>query len=263
MERTNRFSRISCLASEAWRRADPAHVRRVRRPRCGAGLLAGFLMLVPGGVALGTTAWAASLGGSIAVGTPVAESSSAEVAKADPEGGCVSEVPACTGDCNSNAEVTVDEVVRSVLIALGAAPLSACANADANNDEQVTIEEVIAGVGRLLEGCPLGSGAAYEVHACGEPFRVLLRQPQAIEEAQRILAGIETQKIVVGELRPGNGNFNGPWRWHLEPCSVGFAEVTIELCDGCPSYVEEHLPEWLEVVRRYCPWSAQLVRRIR
>ncbi len=37
------------------------------------------------------------------------------------------------------------------------------------------------------------------------------------------------------------------------------AEVTIELCDGTPSYVEAHLDEWIEQVGRYCPWSARLV----
>lgn len=247
-----------------WRQACCAQVRSSSWARAAAFVLAGLLMVVSEGVASGTRCGFGAGSGSGVLEAPLGNAWIGGAARVAPREGCEpEEVPVCRGDCSSDAEVTIDEVVRSVLIALGAAPLSACANADANNDEQVTIDEIVAGVGRLLEGCPLGSGALYEVHACGEPFRVLLRQPQAIEEAERILAGSEPQKIVIGELRPGNGNFNGPWRWHLEPCSVGFAEAAIELCDGCPSYVEEHLAEWLEVVRRYCPWSAQLVRRIR
>jgi len=35
------------------------------------------------------------------------------------------------------------------------------------------------------------------------------------------------------------------------------AEVTIELCDGLPSYVEATLEAWLGT--QYCPWGAQLV----
>ena len=37
------------------------------------------------------------------------------------------------------------------------------------------------------------------------------------------------------------------------------AEVAIELCDGLPSYVEENVDEFVERVRRYCPWAAKLV----
>jgi hypothetical protein len=37
------------------------------------------------------------------------------------------------------------------------------------------------------------------------------------------------------------------------------ADATIELCDGSPSYVEANLTEYVEVVRRYCPWGATLV----
>jgi hypothetical protein len=37
------------------------------------------------------------------------------------------------------------------------------------------------------------------------------------------------------------------------------ADAKIELCDGLPSYVEENVEEFVERVRRYCPWAAKLV----
>ena len=37
------------------------------------------------------------------------------------------------------------------------------------------------------------------------------------------------------------------------------AELTIEVCSGLPSFVEENLEEWLTGVGQYCPWSARLV----
>jgi hypothetical protein len=37
------------------------------------------------------------------------------------------------------------------------------------------------------------------------------------------------------------------------------AEVTIELCDGRPSDLENNLVYWMDTVGRFCPWSARLV----
>jgi len=38
------------------------------------------------------------------------------------------------------------------------------------------------------------------------------------------------------------------------------AEITIELCDGIPSQVEENLDYWLNTVQRFRPWSAMIVK---
>jgi hypothetical protein len=59
----------------------------------------------------------------------------------------------CTGDCDEDNEVTIEELVTGVSIAVGAAPMRRCAHFDRNGDGQVTIEEVIAGVGVALDGC--------------------------------------------------------------------------------------------------------------
>jgi hypothetical protein len=40
---------------------------------------------------------------------------------------------------------------------------------------------------------------------------------------------------------------------------MSFAELAIELCDGCPAHIEADKPYWLETVREYCPWSARVV----
>ncbi|MBX3024521.1 PASTA domain-containing protein [bacterium] len=61
---------------------------------------------------------------------------------------------ACTGDCNGNAQVTIDELVRSVNIALGLLPLDACLAVDRNLDDQATINELITAVNFALFGCP-------------------------------------------------------------------------------------------------------------
>ncbi|MBX3027141.1 hypothetical protein KF840_19755 [bacterium] len=60
----------------------------------------------------------------------------------------------CAGDCGGDGPVTIDELMRMVDIALGAAPLAACAAADADHDGTVRVDEILAAVHVALLGCP-------------------------------------------------------------------------------------------------------------
>jgi hypothetical protein len=62
--------------------------------------------------------------------------------------------PACVCDCNRDDRVTVEEIVRSVSIALGTAFLATCPQADPNGDRLVTVEEIVQAVNNGLNGCP-------------------------------------------------------------------------------------------------------------
>ncbi|MFI5397568.1 MAG: hypothetical protein ACHQ9S_18685 [Candidatus Binatia bacterium] len=59
----------------------------------------------------------------------------------------------CTGDCNGDGQVTVDEVLEGVDMALGNAPATACLAYDA----PVTIDQVLAAVNNAVDGCPATS----------------------------------------------------------------------------------------------------------
>ena len=50
----------------------------------------------------------------------------------------------CPGDCNGDSEVTVDELVVGVNIALGEASVDDCHGADRNGDGGVTVDEIVA-----------------------------------------------------------------------------------------------------------------------
>lgn len=63
--------------------------------------------------------------------------------------------PACTGDCNRNGAVSVDELIVGVGIALGRQPVGDCQAFDRNADDAVDIAELIAGVDNALNDCPL------------------------------------------------------------------------------------------------------------
>jgi hypothetical protein len=58
------------------------------------------------------------------------------------------------GDCDDDGVTSVDELVRGVGIALGAAPLDGCPAADLNGDGTVTVDELVRAVAAALTGPP-------------------------------------------------------------------------------------------------------------
>lgn len=92
----------------------------------------------------------------------------------------------------------------------------------------------------------------------GERFIIYVTDPETIRLAEENMKGLNTM-FPIGRLAYGDGGFNRPWSWHLEPSSVRMVEVAIELCDGLPSFVERELEYWVEVVGRYCPWGGRIM----
>ncbi len=100
------------------------------------------------------------------------------------------------------------------------------------------------------------------VEVSGEQFRVQVTDPAEVQRFQaRVLSGAESP--ISGDLLPGDGGFNDPWGWHLDPTTVHVADLTMEVCDGRPSMVEEALEYWFDSVGRFCPWGARVVDRER
>jgi arylsulfatase A-like enzyme len=60
--------------------------------------------------------------------------------------------PFVPGDCDADGEVTVDELVRAVRIALGG-EVGACAAADADSDRRVSVAELVQAVTASLAAC--------------------------------------------------------------------------------------------------------------
>jgi len=63
----------------------------------------------------------------------------------------------CTGDCDGNGMVAINELVIGVNIALGNLAISECPRFDANGDAGVTIPELIQAVANTLNGCAAAS----------------------------------------------------------------------------------------------------------
>lgn len=62
--------------------------------------------------------------------------------------------PSCIGDCNDSGEITVNELIAGVGIALGSLPLSTCTAFDCTGTGQVEVSCLIASVNAALNGCP-------------------------------------------------------------------------------------------------------------
>jgi hypothetical protein len=94
--------------------------------------------------------------------------------------------------------------------------------------------------------------------ANGDKFNVYATDPEAIQLLTDNYYSLNNM-FVMGRLVIGNGGFNSPWSWHLDPEHVTMAEFAIELCDGTPSEVEHNLPYWLFQVETFCPWSSKVI----
>ncbi len=103
-------------------------------------------------------------------------------------------------------------------------------------------------------------GAYFIVDVHGERFTIHILAPEAITLAEENLRG-GNNLFPMGELARGDGGFNKPWSWHLKPETVKMVEVSIELCDGLPSHIEENLDYWIETVGTYCPWGARIIAK--
>lgn len=58
----------------------------------------------------------------------------------------------------------------------------------------------------------------------------------------------------LGTPRRGNGGFNAPYSWHLDPATITFAEVTIEACQAVASAVADDLDYWIGF-GQVCLWG--------
>jgi hypothetical protein len=65
--------------------------------------------------------------------------------------------PPCVGDCYGGGQVTVDEILTMVNIALGNLDIASCINGHANGDGQITIDEILSAVNNAVNGCVSGS----------------------------------------------------------------------------------------------------------
>ena len=102
---------------------------------------------------------------------------------------------------------------------------------------------------------PDATGVVVTFRVVDEEYRIRLVDPADIEIARQLLAGEEVPSIPNGVVVRGESDVNTGYSWHIDPASVEFADVTVEVCDGRPSDVESGII----TSDRYCPWDAQVI----
>ena len=107
-------------------------------------------------------------------------------------------------------------------------------------------------------GCtPLPSAGVYATfRVVNDVFYASITNPPGIDQALALWRGQSQAKIPVGQLQCTSGAFNCGWSWSMSPSSITFAELTIEVCDATPSYVQGNCTSFPNGT--YCPWSAEL-----
>jgi len=90
-----------------------------------------------------------------------------------------------------------------------------------------------------------------------EEYRILITDPNDIAIALQLLAGDPLAPRIPNGLvvRGDDGGVNTGYSWHIDPDSLEFADLTIEICDGRPSDVEAGSISG----DRFCPWEAEVV----
>ena len=103
---------------------------------------------------------------------------------------------------------------------------------------------------------PAANGMIVTIQVGDEEYRILLTDDDDIATAEELGTGDRDPLIPVGTIvRTGDGGVNSGYSWHIDPASFEWAELTIELCDGRPSFVEAGTISG----DIFCPWSAQVV----
>lgn len=97
-------------------------------------------------------------------------------------------------------------------------------------------------------------------------FVIKLLEASEIQHARDLLSGATMEQAsVLGVIVKEQAIYNSDWSYHLDPDSIEFFDVAIEVCDSAMAYVEEHLDEVGGAFlpdNIWCPWGSQLTREV-
>jgi hypothetical protein len=100
----------------------------------------------------------------------------------------------------------------------------------------------------------------------GQEFIFELTDEDKIAHARRIISGEEKNEVhVFGRIIKRTKPYNPRWSYHLDPDTIRFFEVAIEVCDANMMYVEDHLDEACGAFLPgcvWCPWDSKVVREV-
>ncbi|MBC8214638.1 MAG: carboxypeptidase regulatory-like domain-containing protein [Candidatus Marinimicrobia bacterium] len=158
--------------------------------------------------------------------------------------------------------VICDPTVEDLSVGTYSGNIRIVSNDFANSEIDIPVEFVVQDEEEVM--------VYYKVGIHGYPstteyeFVVATSDESTIQACQTQLALPEDQRTlhIDGALDYGNGGFNSPWSWHIIPNEWQLVEMSIELCDGLPQYIEEDLDYWINDVGQFCAWSGYIKEEI-
>eukprot|EP00931_Biecheleriopsis_adriatica_P009286 TRINITY_DN110369_c0_g1_i1.p1 TRINITY_DN110369_c0_g1~~TRINITY_DN110369_c0_g1_i1.p1 ORF type:complete len:339 (+),score=36.86 TRINITY_DN110369_c0_g1_i1:141-1157(+) len=49
------------------------------------------------------------------------------------------------------------------------------------------------------------------------------------------------------------------WSWHVNPSGAFWVDLSTEVCDATPQYIEDHKEDWIRSPGAWCPWGIKFV----
>lgn len=99
-----------------------------------------------------------------------------------------------------------------------------------------------------------------------QEFIFELTDEKLINKALKILSGEEQKEVhVQGRIVKRPAPYNPNWSYHLDPRTIDFFELAIEVCDARMQCVEDHLDEACGPFLpgcHWCPWDSKLTREV-
>ncbi|KAM9983384.1 hypothetical protein ACTFIY_000114 [Dictyostelium cf. discoideum] len=106
-----------------------------------------------------------------------------------------------------------------------------------------------------------------KTHGDKNDFIFKLTDSEKIKKAREILSGKEEDKThVIGRIKKSNQKYNPMYSFYLDPNTITFFDMAIEVCDATTNYVEDHLDEACGAFLPgcfWCPWSSKLTREVK
>jgi len=104
------------------------------------------------------------------------------------------------------------------------------------------------------------------VESDNRPFVIRIEDDALIAHARALVLGTTTSKShVQGTVVTKPVDYNPGWSYHLDPASVKFFDMAMEVCDAASTYVESHLDEVGRAFlpkSQWCPWASRLTAEV-
>jgi len=118
---------------------------------------------------------------------------------------------------------------------------------------------ILSGACKSTTGPDLKGGvlATFSNDPHNERWSIFIKNTETIKEVYALQNGQSRAYIPNGLVVKGAVSYNKPWSWHIDSEDIHMAEITAEINDGWPGWVERELENWAG--RYFGPWDCRLV----